>query len=350
MKLSIVSPAYNVGQYLPNYFNSIFSQNIDVDHLEVILVDDGSTDNTKEVVEDYINKYPNFIYIYQENQGQSVARNNGLKRATGDLIWYVDSDDEVSENSIKTIFSYFEKYPSSDFLIFDSIRNELDTGNISYRKSWRYTSINFLKKPINFYDVPLGRKGNSILLACVPWLFIFKRSYLINNELFFTPKILHEDDEIRMRIFFFVKEMHFIKYAHYRYSANRPGSLTTTHDERMIANINSSLLTINNWKLFESKYAINKIDHIYINSFINYQYSQILLNRTNNNDNIQQLFKTKLKEWKSDYIKSFSKSFSISDFSFVKIVRFLVVLFCPNYYEYTKFTVLRNKFKSFLHK
>ena len=108
MKLSIVIPAYNVEQYIGRCLDSIFNQQIETDLLEVIVVNDGSKDGTEGIIKLYASHHPNLIYISQENQGQSVARNNGFKNATGYLVWYVDSDDATTENSIQTIFTNFE--------------------------------------------------------------------------------------------------------------------------------------------------------------------------------------------------------------------------------------------------
>ena len=160
MKLSIVIPAYNVEQYIGRCLDSIFNQQIETDMLEVIVVNDGSKDRTEDIIKQYASQHPNLIYISQENQGQSVARNTGLKRATGDLIWYVDSDDATTENSIQTIFSYFEKYPNADFLTFDRIHYNLSDGtkNIAkvgegkrlIKRHLRKT-IKWLKRQIRFY-------------------------------------------------------------------------------------------------------------------------------------------------------------------------------------------------------
>ena len=136
MKLSIVIPAYNVEQYIGNCLDSIFNQQIETDMLEVIVVNDGSKDGTEDIIKQYASQHPNLIYISQENQGQSVARNTGLKRATGDLIWYVDSDDATTENSIQTIFSYFKKYPHADFLTFNWINLYVPDGSKRFSKSW----------------------------------------------------------------------------------------------------------------------------------------------------------------------------------------------------------------------
>lgn len=93
MKISVIIPIYNVEEYLKECLDSVLSQSFT--DLEVILVDDGSTDRSKEICIDYSNKDKRVVFISQKNQGQSVARNKGLQIASGDFIAFVDSDDII---------------------------------------------------------------------------------------------------------------------------------------------------------------------------------------------------------------------------------------------------------------
>ncbi len=101
VKFSIVTATYNSGEYLSDYFFSMVKQkkvNIQ-ENLEIIIVDDGSTDNTASIVEKWQEHSPlNIKYIYQENKGQSEARNLGLKYITNDWVTFIDSDDFISPN------------------------------------------------------------------------------------------------------------------------------------------------------------------------------------------------------------------------------------------------------------
>ena len=110
MKLSIIIPIYNVEKYLRNCLDSIFDQDISLDVYEVILVNDGSPDASKVIIEDFQKKYPNIIYIEQENKGVSSARNVGLDCATGTYITFVDPDDAVYKNTFKSILERVETY------------------------------------------------------------------------------------------------------------------------------------------------------------------------------------------------------------------------------------------------
>ena len=92
-KVSVVIPTYNREKYLPDAINSVLNQTYK--DFEIIIVDDGSRDNTKEVVESFMKKYPHIPirYFYQENKGPAAARNRGIKEAKGEYIAFLDSDD-----------------------------------------------------------------------------------------------------------------------------------------------------------------------------------------------------------------------------------------------------------------
>ena len=337
MKLSVVIPAYNVDQYIGNCLDSIFNQQIETNLLEVIVVNDGSKDGTEDIIKLYASQHPNLIYISQENQGQSVARNSGLKRATGDLIWYVDSDDATTENSINTIFSYFDKYPNADFLTFDRIHYNLSDGTKKYCKSWseKYWGRIFKSKN-NIYEKPFsGIDARKRLMASVPWFHVFRKDFLIKYDLFFTPNLINEDDEISLRYYFFAKEVRYIPFAHYIYSAMRPGSLTTSDYSKTTRKKLDSIRIVSLWEKFEKDYAKTKKDHLYINASIHYKYAAMLLTNYDVKE-FQGIFKQYKKVWKKKLTYTYFKSTTISNFSLSKFIRFICALWFPSLYKYTK--------------
>ena len=102
--ISVIVPLYNVEEYLEECLESIKNQTYS--NIEVILVNDGSTDNSQAICERYCQQDPRFHLINQENQGQSVARNNGVAASTGELITFVDSDDVVSAKYLENLYAY----------------------------------------------------------------------------------------------------------------------------------------------------------------------------------------------------------------------------------------------------
>lgn len=113
--ISVIIPTYNRGFIIQEALDSIFNQGIS--DLQVIVIDDGSTDNTKEVLAGYLEQ---ITYVYQENQGQSVARNVGIELAQGTYICFLDSDDIFVEGAFKKKLALFEQYPEVETIISDA--------------------------------------------------------------------------------------------------------------------------------------------------------------------------------------------------------------------------------------
>ncbi len=107
MKVSIIIPVYNTEKYLEKCLNSVTNQTYQ--DLEIIIINDGSTDSSETIIKKYADKSQQIKYLKQKNAGQSRARNNGLKAATGDLIVFLDSDDFLDTNMISKLIKPFEE-------------------------------------------------------------------------------------------------------------------------------------------------------------------------------------------------------------------------------------------------
>ena len=116
-KVSVIIPTYNSAQFIIETLESVFAQTYK--NYEVIVVDDGSTDNTKEVLKPYMSK---IRYIYKENGGPASARNVGIKNARGEYIAFLDSDDLWLPEKLEKQIRYFEKHPEIDMVFADCIR------------------------------------------------------------------------------------------------------------------------------------------------------------------------------------------------------------------------------------
>lgn len=115
---SVIIACYNCQEYLDETVSSLLNQTLSFEeNIQVILVNDGSSDNTEEICKKYLKKYPeNFIYLYQRNQGQAVARNNGLKYASGKYINFLDSDDKFSSDTFEEVLDFFKNNPEINFV------------------------------------------------------------------------------------------------------------------------------------------------------------------------------------------------------------------------------------------
>lgn len=106
-KISVIIPIFNTAKYLPACLDSVINQTYQ--NLEVILIDDGSTDNSGQIADDYAKKDSRIQVLHQKNSGQSAARNAGIKKSTGDYISFIDSDDEIDQTFIKSLLDGFTK-------------------------------------------------------------------------------------------------------------------------------------------------------------------------------------------------------------------------------------------------
>lgn len=139
MLLSIVIPIYNAEHYIGKCLDSILYQGIAPDSYEIVIVNDGSTDESSSIVRQYILKYP-FIKLYnQVNQGQSAARNYGMSMANGDYIQFMDADDFLIENSLSKIVDFAnnghahaEPQKTYDIIAFDLTGGKVDSVPVGY--------------------------------------------------------------------------------------------------------------------------------------------------------------------------------------------------------------------------
>ena len=137
MKLSIIIPIYNVENTLRQCLDSVISQNID--DCDIILVDDGSTDKSGIIADEYADKHPSITIYHKENGGLSHSRNDGLERMNGDYVTFVDSDDELSPNTLEPLLNIMHNHPEYDILEYSVLQNTgehdetfLDLGNHNY--------------------------------------------------------------------------------------------------------------------------------------------------------------------------------------------------------------------------
>jgi len=144
-KISIVTPNYNYGHFIGELLDSVITQ--EYENYEYIIVDDGSTDNSVEVIQEYVNKYPGKIkLIEQENKGQTPAVNAGLKHASGDIIGWINSDDSYCVDAFSKIAKAFEKYPKSD-TVFGDIKIIDDNNNLV--KNLKYLKFDYASGVFN---------------------------------------------------------------------------------------------------------------------------------------------------------------------------------------------------------
>lgn len=190
VKVSVILPIYNVAPYLDEAFQSILTQTLS--DIEIIAVNDGSTDNSQEVIERYAAQDSRIITIRQENKGQSAARNLALQQAIGQYIYMMDSDDILTDsNALKTCYEYAEKN-KADFIFFDGESfSEAGVDRIS-RNTKRTHLVDENKQYEGEYllNLVLDTQTHN----CVVWLLFIRKDFLDRIDIKFYEGIIHEDE------------------------------------------------------------------------------------------------------------------------------------------------------------
>lgn len=221
IKVSVIVPAYNAEKNIEQCINSIATQTYK--NIEIIIVNDGSKDNTKNICKNLKNKYTNIIIINQKNMGVSKSRNVGIDNATGDYIMFVDSDDFVDENIIEIMLKNHE----NDLVISNYKRyyNETKIINNIQIEEKKYNKEEFLEDFWNLYNCYLINS---------PCFRLYKRNIINLHGIRFNPKYeLGEDLIFNLEYLNYCKKIYVLnKYMYnYRYSDN---SLTTKYRENYL--------------------------------------------------------------------------------------------------------------------
>ncbi|HHY83212.1 MAG TPA: glycosyltransferase [Clostridiales bacterium] len=220
-KITIIVPVYNAAPFIEKCINSLLEQTHK--DIEVLIIDDGSTDNSGAICEEMAKKDNRVVYIRQENQGVSVARNTGLDKARGEWITFVDSDDwvepamceralwaAVESNADVVIWSFFSHY--SDRVV-ESKLVKGTTRDLTDEKD------ELELKTISQYYGGIS-KGSPISAGCT-WGKLYKRELIESNHIRFTPGLIRAQDTVfSLEAFELAKKIFFLdeKLYHYRRS------------------------------------------------------------------------------------------------------------------------------------
>lgn len=135
-KVSVIVPVYNVETYLRDCLDSLLAQTIDHELMEVLLINDGSTDSSLKICKEYAELFSMFKVFSQENAGVSTARNLGIKNAVGKYIMYLDSDDILTPETVKSVTDFFDiKYDQVDLVTYKLLKIK---NNVKFPLNFRY--------------------------------------------------------------------------------------------------------------------------------------------------------------------------------------------------------------------
>ena len=186
-KVSIIIPVYNVEQYVRQCLESVIGQTIDHSLLECIVVNDCTPDRSMDIVNEVVGKYKSeggvmsiTVLNHEQNRGLSASRNTGMKEATGEFIYFVDSDDYLYPDSLKILLNYHQQEPEADLIMgnhYDEL-NATKHHKIDNAETIRYKNLLFIGKT---------KKISA-------WNSLVRRKLLVDNNIEFIEGIYFEDN------------------------------------------------------------------------------------------------------------------------------------------------------------
>ena len=255
-KLSIIVPVYGVEKYIDKCLNSLVKQSLK--EIEIIVVNDGTKDNSQKIIDKYVKKYPDKIKSYiKENGGQGSARNYGLKKASGEYIGYVDSDDFVEKDMYKKLYNK-AKENNYDIVV---------CGNYNVSEDYQNKNIDAF---INNYNTDLE---NIFFGKMAVWNKIYKRDILIKNKLEFKEKVWYEDLAFTLKAIMNSNTFAFIDEPLYDYLIREGSIMNNSNVQRNLEILDAfndilSYIKHNKKEEYFSKIEFLAIDHIYISAIV----------------------------------------------------------------------------------
>lgn len=332
-KITVVIPVYNVEDYVERCLKSVINQSYE--NIEVIIVNDGSTDLSEKVILDTIDGDDRFKYFFKENGGLSSARNFGIEKATGDYISFIDSDDWIHEDFLRLMI---ESIQSSDSDIAVCNMSYIFSNNSEKKRTPLLIGNETVSNITGLRDLFNGKKFKFHAQNKIYKINLFK-----NNLIFYPNGKIYEDVFTTYKLFWNAKKISYVPKKLYFYQQNRPGSILATNFNSKRFDILDALDDIKKL-LEENKLNLSKdFEHlvvINIISLVNYLASQ---------------YSSFSDTTKMDYLKIFSQIPSRyncrfflknSEISIIEKIRFYLIVKNLNFYVH--FMNLINKFRSFV--
>lgn len=238
LKISIIIPVYNSARYLKKCLDSIVMQTYS--NLQIICVDDGSTDNSWEILEDYASKDLRFNIFRKKNEGVSEARNYGLKQAKGKFLMFVDSDDWIDENTCEIAINKIQE-KELDVVMWSYVREMSEKSRPKNIMSADYVfENNEVQKKLyrRMYGI-LGEELRTVENAdalCTVWGKLYRRDLIEKNQISFFDihKIgNYEDGLFNLDVFRYAKSVMFLNQNLYHYRRDNTSSVTSKYDEEL---------------------------------------------------------------------------------------------------------------------
>lgn len=250
-KVSVIVPVYGVEKYISKCLNSLVNQTLD--NIEIIVVNDGTKDNSQKIIDKYAKKYPKKIKSFiKENGGQGSARNYGLQKATGEYIGYVDSDDFVELDMYEKLYNK-AKEDNLDICICGNYNVNEDYKN-------RKMDLEFVKYDDNKLNALFGKKA--------VWNKIYKKNIIEN--LVFRSKVWYEDFDFSIKAVCNAKKIGYVNEPLYNYLLREGSTMNNSNIERNLEILVAfdEIVKDKKYKKYYDVLEFLAVDHIYISTIV----------------------------------------------------------------------------------
>jgi len=229
MTVSVIIPVYNVEKYIRRCIDSVISQKCDCFDIECIIVDDCSPDGSMAIVQEMVDGYDGslisfHIIRHEVNRGLCVARNSGIKASNGDYLFFIDSDDDILENTLITLVRYSLDHPMTDIIMGDSIEMEKAQQKNEIVDGEFYPIL--INDRQELWENVLRRRIDRHV-----WNKLIRRSLIIDNNLMFDEGLLYEDVIWTYKLYALASSVLIIPELTYLYEYN-PESIIHTISKR----------------------------------------------------------------------------------------------------------------------
>lgn len=241
-KVSIIIAMYNIEEYIAYCINSCVNQiGVSPEDYEIIIVNDGATDNSLYVAQESIKDVSNARIITRVNGGLSTARNTGIDAAKGEYLWFVDGDDAINPNALSIIISNINRYNSDAYIInFNTFDGE---------KVLAESNFTGFEEPISGLDYHFKHHR---ILPMMAWLTIYKAEILLKNNISFLSGVQHEDLEFSIRAHHMSRSISFISESLYKYRVERNDSIMSNVRSDNTKSLVSQVKILESFKSFFS--------------------------------------------------------------------------------------------------
>lgn len=240
-RLSIIVPMYNSAQFLPKCLDSLVNQDIPSDCYEIILVNDGSPDQSLQLADQYAGRYSNIVVLSQENKGTSGARNTGIRYASGEYLYFVDPDDYILENSLSEILQIVEN-KSLDVLRFRYA--EVDENYAPTRSCKHPEQPDYSSSIMDGYSFMAERLGT----ACYVWTYLFRTSLIKSNGIYFIEGDYFDDTPWLPRVLAKAQRVDSVDYVRHFYLIRSDSLVQSKSTDAIKKKVNGQLFLIDELK------------------------------------------------------------------------------------------------------